>query len=72
MVHLNGRQPLIVNRTFVTVPISDGAARVIQEFIQLHRASLDADLEPFGLTLNEIAVPIYERMVYADEVEGST
>lgn len=72
MVHLNGRQPLIVDSTFVTVPISDGAARVIQEFIRLHRASLDADLERFGLTVSEIAVPTYERIVYADEVKGST
>lgn len=64
------RKPLIAAGQFITAPISDGAARVIQAFIARHRDEIDADLEPFGLTINDIAVPNYERLVYADEVKS--
>lgn len=63
------RKPLIAADQFITAPISDGAARVIQAFMAKYRDELDAELKPFGLTINEIAVPNYERLVYADEVK---
>lgn len=60
------RQPLILDSSFVTVPISEGASAAIQNFMRLHAAELNADLEPFGLTIADIAVPTFERLVYAD------
>lgn len=59
MVHLTGtqRKPLILEDNFVTVPINDAAAQVIHEFMRLHIAELDADLERFGITMSEIKQP---------------
>lgn len=64
------RRPLIIGDAFVTVPIPDGASRVITGFIRAHTDELNTALAVHDLTLGDIAIPTFYRLVWADEMQG--
>ena len=66
------RRLLVIDGTFVTVPIPEPAQIAMSEFIAEHLAELDEVLRPYDLIAADIAVPTFERVVYASEVGGAS
>lgn len=64
-----GRKVLVVESQIVTVEVSDAVAEALGQFMGEHAAEIDARLIPLGITLNEIAIPTYERIVWRDQAE---
>lgn len=61
------RKPLIVDSTFVTVPVARGAEVAIMEWVADNISSLEEKLHPLGLTPGDLAAPEWRRLVYYDE-----
>lgn len=66
------REPLIIENSFITVPVSDAVGNVLNEFFREHKDELDARLMLHGLQLADIAALPVERLVYEDEVQKET
>lgn len=62
------RRSLIVDQTFITVPVEPDVERVMSEWVAAHLDDLAARLEPCGLIPGDLAVPEWHRLVYVEAV----
>lgn len=62
------RKPLIIDQTFITVPVEREVEVQIAEWVAAHLDSLNARLAPHGLEAGDLALPEWHRLVYVDEV----
>lgn len=60
--------PLVIDDSFVTVPVRRPVQVAIEEWAQAHVDSLREALEPFGLAPEDIRQPDYERVIWTSEV----
>lgn len=71
MLNSPRRKPLIVAQTFITVPVSRAVEVAIFEWIGDHLTDLERRLEPLSLVPEDLALPEWHRLVYADEIEST-
>jgi hypothetical protein len=62
------RRMLLVEGLPVHVPVNDVVRAIIARHFREHAAELNLHLEPHGLTANDIQLPLFERLVFEDEV----
>lgn len=63
---------IVVDGSFLTVPLTEDAQRAVARVLYNHARELDAALEPFGLHAGDIVVPTYERVVREDDLSDRT
>ena len=68
MLNDPSRKPLIVDHTFITVPVEREVEVAVMEWIAEHLSDLETRLAPLGLIPGDLAVPDWHRLVYEDEV----
>ena len=51
----------------ITEPASVPVSRAITAVISAHEAEFDAALSPYGFSVTDVAAPVYEVIVPADE-----
>lgn len=62
------RRVLLIEGQPVHVPVNDVVQAIIQHHLRAHAAELNLQLEAHGLTANDIQLPLFERLVFEDEV----
>ena len=67
MLNTPQRKPLIVDQTFITVPVPPAVEVAIMEWFADHLPSLEAKLSPLGIAPEDLALPEWHRLVYQDE-----
>lgn len=60
-------EPVVIDGTYLTVPLTEEAQRAVERVLYERVAALDVALEPFGLHAGDIALPTFKRIVRADE-----
>lgn len=63
-----GRIPLIIGDEFITAPVAAPVQAAIERAITAAYEALCCALAPSGMTPLDIAVPVFEQLIYEDEV----
>lgn len=61
------KHPMVIDGTFITVPVSEGVQAAWVTWCTEHFEDLRVMLEPFGLHPDDIALPELHRIVWEDE-----
>jgi hypothetical protein len=64
------RMPLILEDSFVTVPLAREPQRALEDWAVSRSAEVDKVLKRFGLAAKDVRMPTFERMVFEGETSS--
>lgn len=62
------RRPLLIDGEFMHVTVNEVVQAIISRHLREHADELNLQLEAHGLTANDIQLPLFQRLVFEDEV----